>query len=76
MNILPIDIPFGHSSRNGTGQRIVGIKNVTINEPFFPGTFSRPSVMPGVLIGGNGWVCIRLPSSDDEIRKKFVISCR
>ena len=30
--------------------RIVGIKNVTINEPFFPGHFPDFPVMPGVLI--------------------------
>jgi 3-hydroxyacyl-[acyl-carrier-protein] dehydratase len=32
------------------GQSIVGIKNVTINEPFFPGHFPSHPVMPGVLI--------------------------
>ena len=30
--------------------RIVGIKNVTANEPFFPGHFPEFPVMPGVLI--------------------------
>src|SRR5579863_9108232 len=30
--------------------RIVGIKNVTINEPFFTGHFPDYPVMPGVLI--------------------------
>ena len=30
--------------------RIVGIKNVTANEPFFPGHFPDFPVMPGVLI--------------------------
>ena len=29
---------------------IVGIKNVTINEPFFPGHFPNRPIMPGVLI--------------------------
>ncbi len=32
------------------GKRIVGIKNVTINEPFFPGHFPGHPIMPGVLI--------------------------
>ena len=31
-------------------ERIVGIKNVTINEPFFSGHFPEFPVMPGVLI--------------------------
>jgi len=30
--------------------RIVGIKNVTVNEPFFQGHFPEFPVMPGVLI--------------------------
>lgn len=32
------------------GARIAAIKNVTINEPFFPGHFPGHPVMPGVLI--------------------------
>ena len=33
-----------------TGKRILAIKNVTINEPFFSGHFPHHPVMPGVLI--------------------------
>ncbi|MGH9810263.1 MAG: 3-hydroxyacyl-ACP dehydratase FabZ [Terriglobia bacterium] len=32
------------------GKRIVGLKNVTMNEPFFVGHFPNFPVMPGVLI--------------------------
>lgn len=32
------------------GKRAKGIKNVTINEPFFQGHFPSNPVMPGVLI--------------------------
>lgn len=32
------------------GQRIHAIKNVTVNEPFFPGHFPDYPVFPGVLI--------------------------
>ena len=31
-------------------KRIVGIKNVTFNEPFFTGHFPEKPIMPGVLI--------------------------
>lgn len=32
------------------GKRIVGLKNVTMNEPFFQGHFPGTPIMPGVLI--------------------------
>lgn len=32
------------------GKRVVGTKNVTVNEPFFQGHFPEYNVMPGVLI--------------------------
>jgi len=32
------------------GERIVALKNVSINEPFFPGHYPHQPVMPGVLI--------------------------
>lgn len=31
-------------------QRAIGVKNVTVNEPFFPGHFPGYPIMPGVLI--------------------------
>lgn len=33
-----------------TEEEVIGIKNVTINEPFFPGHFPGDPIMPGVLI--------------------------
>lgn len=33
-----------------TGKKAVGLKNVTINEPFFQGHFPGTPIMPGVLI--------------------------
>ncbi|MBW1998377.1 MAG: 3-hydroxyacyl-ACP dehydratase FabZ [Deltaproteobacteria bacterium] len=32
------------------GEKVVGLKNVTINEPFFQGHFPGAPIMPGVLI--------------------------
>jgi len=32
------------------GKEIIALKNVTVNEPFFPGHFPYHPVMPGVLI--------------------------
>lgn len=53
MEILPHRYPFLMVDKIvevDPGKRIVGIKNVTINEPFFPGHFPGHPIMPGVLI--------------------------
>ena len=52
-SILPHRYPFLLVDRIrelDPDRRIVGIKNVTINEPFFQGHFPQFSIMPGVLI--------------------------
>jgi UDP-3-O-[3-hydroxymyristoyl] N-acetylglucosamine deacetylase/3-hydroxyacyl-[acyl-carrier-protein] dehydratase len=53
MDVLPHRYPFLLVDRiievEGD-KRIVGIKNVTINEPFFQGHFPGHPIMPGVLI--------------------------
>ena len=53
MELLPHRYPFLLVDRilevQGT-QKIVGLKNVTINEPFFQGHFPNHPIMPGVLI--------------------------
>jgi UDP-3-O-[3-hydroxymyristoyl] N-acetylglucosamine deacetylase/3-hydroxyacyl-[acyl-carrier-protein] dehydratase len=53
MKVLPHRYPFLLVDRIievDAGKRIVGIKNVTINEPFFQGHFPGHPIMPGVLI--------------------------
>ena len=53
LGLLPHGYPFllvDRITEIEPGKRIVGIKNVTYNEPFFPGHFSGRPIMPGVLI--------------------------
>ena len=53
MQVLPHRYPFLLVDRIleiEEGKRIVGLKNVTINEPFFQGHFPGHPIMPGVLI--------------------------
>ncbi len=53
LSVLPHRYPFLLVDRilevTGTSH-IVGVKNVTINEPFFQGHFPGHPIMPGVLI--------------------------
>jgi 3-hydroxyacyl-[acyl-carrier-protein] dehydratase len=53
MKILPHRYPFLLIDRiveHRPKERIVAIKNVTINEPFFAGHFPEFPIMPGVLV--------------------------
>jgi 3-hydroxyacyl-[acyl-carrier-protein] dehydratase len=54
-------------------QRIVAIKNVTINEPFFAGHFPNMPIMPGVLIveaiaqAGGALLLTEVEDRDDKL---------
>ena len=53
MEIIPHRYPFMLVDKIiefEEGKRAVGIKNVTMNEPFFQGHFPGRPLMPGVLI--------------------------
>lgn len=54
------------------GKRVVGLKNVTINEPFFTGHFPQLAVMPGVLLieamaQVAGVMLLSLPDHSDKL---------
>ena len=52
-SLLPHRYPFLLVDRVvelAAGERIVALKNVTVNEPFFVGHFPQRPLMPGVLI--------------------------
>lgn len=52
-NLVPHRYPFLLVDRvleREEGHRVVALKNVTINEPFFQGHYPQTPVMPGVLI--------------------------
>jgi beta-hydroxyacyl-ACP dehydratase FabZ len=76
-SILPHRYPFLLVDRimeMEVGKRIVGYKNVTVNEAFFQGHFPEDPVMPGVLIieamaqvGG-----VLAFKSSPEIKRKIV----
>lgn len=56
---------------DGDVKKIVGIKNVTINEPFFQGHFPNEPVMPGVLLleamGQVGCVMMAVTQQDEDV---------
>ena len=78
MRLLPHRYPFLLVDRITSlvpSKTIVGLKNVTMNEPFFPGHFPDKPVFPGVLIlegiaqaGG----CLAYYSVPENIGEKLV----
>ena len=81
MRVLPHRYPFLLVDRIlefEEKKRIVGIKNVTINEPFFQGHFPGHPVMPGVLIieamAQVGGVLLMGAIDDPESRVVYIMS--
>jgi UDP-3-O-[3-hydroxymyristoyl] N-acetylglucosamine deacetylase/3-hydroxyacyl-[acyl-carrier-protein] dehydratase len=81
MRILPHRYPFLLVDRIlefEERKRVVGIKNVTINEPFFQGHFPGHPVMPGVLIieamAQVGGVLLMGEITDAESRVVYIMS--
>lgn len=60
------------------GKAIVGLKNVTVNEPYFQGHFPEKKIMPGVLIIEAMAQCggILLYHSVENPQDKFVLLSR
>jgi beta-hydroxyacyl-ACP dehydratase FabZ len=58
------------------GKRIVGIKNVTMNEPFFQGHFPGHPIMPGVLLleamAQTGGVLALKTVPKEEVKNKVI----
>ncbi len=58
------------------GKRVVGIKNVTMNEPFFQGHFPGHPIMPGVLIleamAQTGGMLALKSVPPDQVRNKVI----
>ena len=53
-------------------KRIVAIKNVTINEPFFQGHFPGQPIMPGVLLieaMAQAWGILAISSAQQKVNR-------
>jgi UDP-3-O-[3-hydroxymyristoyl] N-acetylglucosamine deacetylase/3-hydroxyacyl-[acyl-carrier-protein] dehydratase len=81
MRVLPHRYPFLLVDRIleiEENKRVVGIKNVTINEPFFQGHFPGHPIMPGVLIveamAQVGGMLLLGPMEDPESKVVYFMS--
>lgn len=79
MDLLPHRYPFLLIDRIlefEANKRIVGLKNVTINEPFFQGHFPGHPIMPGVLLieamAQAGGVAAMKSIPPEEAKKKVI----
>ena len=79
MNLLPHRYPFLLVDRvleMEEGKRIVSIKNVSINEPFFQGHFPGSPIMPGVLLieaMAQTWGILVLSSAKEKVGNKNIL---
>jgi 3-hydroxyacyl-[acyl-carrier-protein] dehydratase len=79
MNLLPHRYPFllvDKVLEMEEGKRIVSIKNVSINEPFFQGHFPGSPIMPGVLLieaMAQTWGILVLSSEKEKAGSKDVL---
>jgi beta-hydroxyacyl-ACP dehydratase FabZ len=79
MELLPHRYPFLLIDRIlefEMGKRIVGLKNVTMNEPFFQGHFPGHPIMPGVLLleamAQAGGVLALKSIPEEDVKKKVL----
>jgi len=79
MELLPHRYPFLLIDRIvefEVNKRIVGLKNVTINEPFFQGHFPGHPIMPGVLLleamAQTGGVMALKSIPPEDVKKKVL----
>jgi UDP-3-O-[3-hydroxymyristoyl] N-acetylglucosamine deacetylase/3-hydroxyacyl-[acyl-carrier-protein] dehydratase len=78
LDIMPHRYPFLMIDRilevDMEKKKIVGLKNVTYNEPYFIGHFPEKPIMPGVLqieaMAQTG--CLLIALADEDFRKKLV----
>ena len=80
MKMLPHRYPFllvDKAINVVAGEKGTGIKNVTVNEPFFQGHFPGNPVMPGVLqieaMAQTAGVVMMATFSEEELSKKAVL---
>lgn len=79
MDYLPHRYPFLLVDRVlevEKGKRVVGMKNVTINEPFFQGHFPGEPIMPGVLIVeamAQCWGILAFHSGEEDSSKNLQV---
>ena len=80
MEMLPHRFPFLLIDRvvelSDELDRVVAIKNVTMNEPQFTGHFPQAPVMPGVLIVEAMAQACAFPHSRRSAQKEPLLFCR